>query len=192
MKCAILLRKDNNNLIIKKRYIDYFKGLNYEVDIIDIDSNLDNYDLFIIPGGDDINPNIYHEENISSYNIDIYNDELDFKVIEYALEHNKPLLGICRGIQSINVFFLGSLYQNIDNHVKNNHFIKYKNKYYLVNSYHHQGIKRLGDGIIPIAKAIDNQIEIIKYKKIIGVSFHPEMINTPIINNLIIELINEA
>ena len=58
---------------------------------------------------------LYNEKNISSYNVDQEMDLLDFKIIEYCEKYKKPLLGICRGLQVINVYYGGSLYQNINN-----------------------------------------------------------------------------
>ena len=106
-------------------------------------------------------------------------DQLDKKIIEYCINKNKPLLGICRGIQSINVFLGGTLKQNILYHNDENHFIKFKNKYILVNSFHHQSIDKLAPNLLVVAKSLDDEIEIIKHKflKIIGLQFHPELFN---------------
>lgn len=192
MKIGIALRFENGKLYINKSYIDYFNSFGYNIEFIDINSNLNSYDLFILPGGYDINPSYYNEINTSSYNIERYNDILDFKIIEHAYLNNKKVIGICRGMQSINVYFNGSLYQNIENHKNNNHFIMFKNKYILVNSYHHQAIKKIANYMEILAQNLDDDIEIIRYKKIIGVQFHPELMNTPIIDKFILDFINEA
>ncbi len=192
MRLGIAVRFFEENYYVKKNYISYFTSLGFEVDFIHKNSILDGFDGFILPGGYDIDPKYYNEENISSNHIIAYNDSLDFKVMDYALKYNKPVIGICRGLQSINVFFNGSLYQDMKQHMKNNHFIKMNQKYYFVNSYHHQSIKKLGDSLKVLATSTDGQIEIIQHKKITGVQFHPELMNTPVINKLILQFINEV
>lgn len=192
MKIGIALRLEQQKLYINKSYIEYFSSLGYSLEFIDIYSDLKTFDMFILPGGYDINPSYYNESNTASFNIERYNDILDFKIIEYAYLNNKKLLGICRGMQSINVYFNGSLYQNIENHKNNNHFIIFNNKHILVNSYHHQSVKTTAKYMEILAQNLDDNIEIIKYKKIIGVQFHPELMNTPIIDKFILDFINEA
>ncbi|MBE6137936.1 MAG: hypothetical protein E7176_06025 [Erysipelotrichaceae bacterium] len=192
MKIGIALRLNQGKLYINKSYIDYFYSLGYSLEYIDINTNLNDYDIFILPGGYDINPCYYKEQNVHCNNIDRYNDILDFKIIEYAYINNKKLLGICRGMQSINVYFNGSLKQDMLNHMNNNHFIEFNDKLILVNSFHHQSIKALSIYLENISKSIDGEIEIIKYKKIIGVQFHPELMKTPIIDKFILDFINEA
>jgi len=192
MKIGIALRLNQGKLYINKSYIDYFYSLCYSLEYIDINTNLNDYDIFILPGGYDINPCYYKEQNVHCNNIDRYNDILDFKIIEYAYINNKKLLGICRGMQSINVYFNGSLKQDMLNHMNNNHFIEFNDKLILVNSFHHQSIKALSIYLENISKSIDGEIEIIKYKKIIGVQFHPELMKTPIIDKFILDFINEA
>ncbi|MGM9970013.1 MAG: gamma-glutamyl-gamma-aminobutyrate hydrolase family protein [Anaeroplasma sp.] len=174
MKIGIVLRSENEKLYVNKSYLLFINSLNCDYTFIDDCSDLSCIDMFILPGGYDINPIYYNEKNTNSKKIDMYNDFLDFKVIKYALENNIPLLGICRGMQSIVVSLGGSLHQNIDKHMNNNHFIIIDEKYYLVNSYHHQAIKKLPSGISVLAKSIDGNIEIIKYKNLLGIQFHPE------------------
>ena len=147
--------------------------------------------LFLLTGGDDLNPLLYNEKNISSYNVDQEMDLLDFKIIEYCEKYKKPLLGICRGLQSINVYFGGSLNQNINEiHYHNesyllinkSRFFPYLNhKKIKINSYHHQGIKLLGKNLLQVGKS-HKIIELIehKYLPIIGIQFHLELLN----NNL--------
>ena len=73
-------------------------------------------DGFLVTGGSDIDPKWFGEENKGdSKEIDLDMDLLDKLVIEYAAKNKKPMLGICRGIQSINAFLGGTLYQHIGN-----------------------------------------------------------------------------
>ncbi|MBF0314226.1 MAG: gamma-glutamyl-gamma-aminobutyrate hydrolase family protein [Oligoflexia bacterium] len=68
----------------------------------------------LIPGGDDIDPKLYHEKrNNKGEPIDSDFDLFEKKIVEFALSKKLPILGICRGEQLINVLFGGSLYQDI-------------------------------------------------------------------------------
>lgn len=194
MKLAILLRIMDDKYYVNASYISYFNSLGYELSYIHINSKLCQYDAFLLPGGYDIDPSYYNEKNIASNHINHENDLFDFKIIAYALMTNKRVFGICRGAQSINVFFNGSLYQDIGQHQRNNHFIIFNNHYLLSNSFHHQAIKGLGNDLSILAYSLDNYIEgiIYKNKKIIGVQFHPEIMNCPIIQKFILYFFNEA
>lgn len=137
-------------------------------------------DGLILCGGGDISPSFYNEENISSYDVDYNLDLYEFNLLKEFVNLKKPVLGICRGIQLINVFFKGTLCQDIKNHKGDNgdiyHDIIVNNREIQVNSYHHQAIKKLGDGLLITAKALDGTIEAIRHKTlpVYGVQFHPE------------------
>ncbi len=189
MRIGISIREvvinEKESYILYKRYIEYFK----EDEIILILPNqseevLSLCDAFILTGGDDLNPNLYNQENIKSNNVNDILDKLDFKIIEHCVNENKKLLGICRGIQSINVYFNGSLIQDFSNHMNTKHCITKKNESILdldeivyVNSFHHQIIGELADDLIATYISDDNVVEILEHqnKKIIGVQFHPEI-----------------
>ncbi len=74
---------------------------------------------FIIPGGFDVHPSRYGEEEYKYLeNVDKKLDELEFLVLAYAQKHTMPVLGICRGCQILNVFYGGSLYQDMPTQFK--------------------------------------------------------------------------
>jgi len=149
-------------------------------------------DGFLLTGGYDLNPLTYNEandENLSE-NINDDLDKLDKEIIEYALKHKKPLLGICRGHQSLNVFLGGTLYQDLkeknDDHksIKNNHIIKFveNNKFNLkkdfnINSYHHQAVKDVAPDLIEVAYHPDGTNEMLVHKTLpmFSVQWHPEI-----------------
>ena len=82
----------------------------------------------IIAGRDrDIHPKYYGEEPDPRVNYpeDDYEDELDFKLIEEFVKLNKPILGVCSGLQSLNVYFGGTLKQHIENHTSDDSLIKH-------------------------------------------------------------------
>lgn len=178
MKFGIAVRKNETDYFVHQSYLIMLKKFSHTYDFITSNTSLEHFDAFLLPGGYDIDPKFYQQENYASKNVDEEMDQLDFKIISYAAKTKKPLLGICRGIQSINVFFKGTLKQNILHHQNENHFINWDNKTILVNSFHHQSIDKIGKDLLILAKSLDGEIEIIKHKSlpIIGVQFHPELI----------------
>ena len=138
----------------------------------------------IIAGRDrDINPKFYGEEPLEGleYPEDPYEDELDFK-------NNKPTLGICIGLQSLNIYHGGSLKQHINDHtskeklvrhsidIEENSFVYslYGNKAE-VNSIHHQAVNRVAEGFKVTAVSEDGTVEAIEKGNLIGLQWHPEV-----------------
>ncbi len=171
-----------------------------------IDEIISRVDGIIFTGGSDIDSSFYGIENIDE-DVGIMKsnktrDEFEFRLLKSAIKLNKPILGICRGIQLLNVYFGGTLYKDINseyetdiNHLgpldckyKKNHEIEidknsklyeiYNKNKIQVNSFHHQGIKKVAKQFKVIAKATDNIVEAIEYEGnnfILGLQFHPEM-----------------
>ena len=157
------------------------------------DYSADRYDGLLLPGGADVAPRQYGEENTASYVHDGL-DELQISVLSDFICQRKPILGICRGHQLINVYFGGSLDQDIAvkaQHVwlsetlDNEHPVTSEpgsmlyelyGREFRTNSSHHQAVKRLGDGLIITARAHDGTIEAIEHGTlpIRAVQFHPE------------------
>lgn len=148
--------------------------------------NIEEYDGLILCGGGDVNPKMYNQKNISSKNINDEMDEIVFNTIKDFSEKNKAILGICLGCQYLNVFFGGSLKQDIKNHKDIYHYnvtdnlimINYLGKEFKVNSTHHQCIDKLGNGLQVCAVSEDGIIEAFmdKNKKILGIQWHPELL----------------
>jgi putative glutamine amidotransferase len=99
-------------------------------------------------------------------------DIIDNFLISYSVDNNIPLLGICRGMQSIVLYFGGTL-RKIEGHVAARHFINISRN---VNSYHEYAPDMLPDELEILAQAGENEIEYIKHKKlpIFGIMWHPE------------------
>jgi len=160
-------------------------------------------DALLLPGGEDVNPLIYNEEKKPyTDDIDYDRDAIDFKLIDIARKKGVPILGICRGMQIINIYFGGTLFQDVkkeyssivehDNHdtherdfpahaVRLAHTSKLYSilriDYSKVNGLHHQGIHEIGKGLVATAWADDGLIEAIEKPDepfIIGVQWHPE------------------
>ena len=173
-----------------KQYIKACKKLGMQTSFGLDTSALQTCDGLLIPGGGDINPALYHQNNTSSRNINTFCDEKTMQAIEFCLQQHKPILGICLGIEYINVYFGGTLKQDIANHKNVDHKIilqekcllqEYLGKACTVNSYHHQCIDKLAKNLIPLAHTADGVIEAVTTadKKIIGVQWHPEKLEHP-------------
>jgi len=164
------------------------------------------YKGLLVPGGIDVDPSMYNEKSIAELEtFDHSFDVFEFRMIENAKKEKMPILGICRGLQVLNVQFGGSLYQDIPTQIESDRKVTHRkrennqsvftqhemtikkesqlSKYFphetvTVNSYHHQGIKKLGTDLEATAYAPDGIIEAIEWKKspsyFLGVQFHPE------------------
>lgn len=187
-------------LRVSQFYLDYIQNQNIISIILTPSENLsqilDLCDGFLVLGGDDMDPTYYGETNDLglSKEIDPVIDIIDQQVIEYAVANKKPMLGICRGIQSIVAFLGGSLYQDI-NHFNLNHphegiyhnVTKVENfgvakllpDEFMVNTYHHQCPKVLPKGFKKLFVNHDI-IEMVEHESlpIIATQWHPERINT--------------
>lgn len=184
---------------VNTRYVERLteRGLNTIMLTLNNPNQKEIFDLcdaFLVTGGWDVNPICYGETNEKGLSKDIHDalDQIDKEVILYAIDVKKPLLGICRGHQSLNVFLGGTLYQNMEGHesskdshlllVKKDKRISFDSKI-TVNSYHHQAIKDLAKSLDVLATHEDGTIEMVYHKElpIFSVQWHPEMIpNDPV------------
>ncbi len=159
-------------------------------------------DGLVIAGGEDYPPEFYGEAPMGE-RLNLLKggrSEFDFKLLEAALEKNIPVLGICAGEQAINIYFGGTLVQDIEtlipgalNHMKPcpshepSHAIDIvegtllhrctESTGYKVNSAHHQAVNRPGKGLVINARSPDGVIEGVEhpgYKFCLGVEWHPE------------------
>lgn len=151
----------------------------------------------ILPGGGDITPAFFGEHNNGSVHIDTELDILQLQAFDYALRRKMPILGICKGMQIINVALGGTIIQDLP--TSRNHRHQNNDQYHstrirpnsclhklygteaVVNSAHHQGLGRLGRGLFPIQWCpSDNCIEAICHESlpILGVQWHPERLDS--------------
>jgi len=148
-------------------------------------------DAILFTGGADWNPRRYgaqNEKNIK-YNNDL--DALELALFEAFYKRKKPMFGICRGIQTINVAMGGTLWQDIPSQVEGKHsqaMEHYVNSTkgsimnelfgdrFLTNSHHHQAVKECGEGLRATAFSDNGVIEAIEHESlpIFAVQWHPE------------------
>ena len=160
-------------------------------DVAAITNMVNEIDLLVLCGGEDIDPARYGETRKSYCRAsNLTRDAFEWEVLGAAVALGKPVFGICRGNQMINVFFGGTLYQDLAQEHgaahPSTHFVQVMNDGYLkpifqssyqeVNSTHHQAVKDLAPGFTVAATASDGVIEAIENKalNVRGVQFHPE------------------
>lgn len=112
----------------------------------------------------------------------IARDNFENGLIEYALERNIPVIGVCRGMQVLNLFFGGSL-SPVDNHIAKRHHLDINSEYndFIsndVNSFHGWGIPKSGLSreLTPLASDKEGNIEAFRHTQhsIFGIMWHPE------------------
>ena len=157
------------------------------------------FDGLILCGGNDIHPRHYGEDFNGSVDIDEARDIAEMAVAKQFMQAEKPIFGICRGAQLLNVLLGGTLIQhlpNTDEHrldrrtetfhsvtaVKGGIFEKLYGETFTINSFHHQAINKLGEGLKASLIAMDGKtIEGVEHteKPYFGVQYHPERIRLP-------------
>lgn len=103
-------------------------------------TNMDEADIVILTGGEDINPAIYGAAPHSTTFFDADRDRRDIEVFEYCVKNGIPMLGVCRGAQLIHAMMGGKLYQHVDNHNSPHDMFDLKTHRVLrkISSVHHQ------------------------------------------------------
>lgn len=156
-----------------------------------------SFDGLLLAGGGDIHPSHFHQEHNGSEDIDLNRDRAEFTLLRAFMEAGKPILGICRGHQVINVGLGGSLIQHIGDELSlfhrrtpgheedKVHLVRanprswYHDTYgevFPVNSSHHQGLGTLGEGLFPVLWSEGGIVEGVAHENypLLSVQFHPE------------------
>ena len=151
-------------------------------------------DGLLMPGGVDIEPARYGQETHEKCGkIDTARDAAEWWMLEAFLPTKKPVLGICRGIQMLNVFLGGTLHQHIDGHsdfktrATGCHKVNVipgsrlhrlvETETFTVNSLHHQAVDALGKDLAVCAVSEEGIVEAVVHTShpfLLGVQWHPE------------------
>lgn len=169
----------------------------------DAKAYISHIDGLLLAGGQDVSPLLYGEEPIPALGTTSpLRDTFEIALIKEAVKQQKPILGVCRGLQLLNVAYGGTLYQDLatsysDLTVQHIQHTQYDNgahtitldpdsrlakvfgPAYVANSYHHQAIKELAEPFEAVAWSKDKLIEGFEAKdpsaNIVAVQWHPEL-----------------
>ena len=165
---------------------------------------LDRVDGLLLTGGVDVDPAFYGEEKLPCCGAcSEGRDRMEFPLCRMALERDLPVLAICRGIQVLSCACGGTLWQDLS--VQSGSPLQHErsdapaepvhdvtvtpgtllhavagSEVLPVNSRHHQGIRRLGEGLVPSATAPDGLVEAVEFpgkRFVLGVQWHPESLS---------------
>jgi len=185
----------------------YFSGYSQSVLLagglpihLPIDANptefVPHLDGLILTGGADIDPRRYNAEPDGNGEYEPVRDEFEFTLLGAALGRDIPVLGICRGLQVLNVYTGGTLLQHVPSHARYDvpphtrvHRLQiepgtilseiYGQDWIEVNSLHHQAVEKVGLDTVVSGRSEDGLIEAIEieHHQAIGIQWHPEMHN---------------
>lgn len=201
---GILGSHEGTQLRIPSQYMDaVWRGgglgvpLVYTTDPEKVAGYVETCDGFLFSGGVDIDPRHYGEEKQDErVEIDPERDAFELAMFPEIYKSRKPILGICRGIQLLNVALGGSLYQHMDGHrqtvpeTERPQAVRLPEESLLrkicgkqeiyVNSFHHQCVKDLAPGLVADGLSEEGYIEALhdpRHPFLLAVQFHPEIYN---------------
>ena len=186
-KLVILGRKSQTG-----NYETFFSKLPARTVTTLVPGEVTSCDALILPGGGDITPAFFGEKNKGSRTVDTELDILQFQALDTAIAARIPVIGICKGMQVINVAFGGTILQDMSGDslhsipsgdafhtsimTEDSRLFKYFPVEMHVNSAHHQAVETLGEGLQVLACAPDGTAEAIAHKAlpVFAVQWHPE------------------
>jgi putative glutamine amidotransferase len=194
-----------------KNYEQWFLDAPEDVEVIQLSCHKDNLedvekcDGIVLSGGEDVHPERYQRaellQHLNEANINPTRDEFEWQVIDKSLALKKPILGICRGLQMMNVYLGGSLVHDIPtvkghhghgskNNIDSRHAIQVKENSFLhtvtthtsgeINSAHHQSVEKFADDLIITATSEPYIVEAMEWASpqnkpwMLLVQWHPE------------------
>lgn len=194
------LNRDYHDAVVKSGGIPVVLPL--LTDSVRLSSLAEQLDGLILTGGFDLNPHFFAEEPVAKLgDVTPERDAFELAFLTEFYPTGKPILAICRGIQVINVFLGGTLYQDLPSqypnaiqhsqkaprhHTAHSVFLtsnstlakSFQQEKILVNTYHHQAIKEIASSLETIGIAADGVIEAVessdKERYLVGVQWHPE------------------
>jgi len=187
-----------------ENFIAYFQEMGCHACLISPNEDpaiLRKIDILVIPGGPDVNPALYGQEphRTTEYQKEGPRDFFEQQMIKDAIEMEKPIFALCRGLQILNVALGGTLHQHLPewsdevSHRSAEGPAEYTHSVTLtgwlvdiygnetrVNSWHHQGIDKLASSLQPLAWSSDGLVEAVESKsnssQILAVQWHPEIL----------------
>jgi len=170
------------------------------IDDADAAAVLERFDGLLLMGGGDLHPEEYGQERRDEiYGVIPHRDRFELALARRALERDMPLLGICRGMQMLNVALGGTLVQHLPDMVGHEthrdtpgwfgeHEVRLEpgslaakaagRDRITVKSHHHQGLDRLGEGLVASGWSITDElveaVELRDHSYVLGVLWHPE------------------
>ena len=168
--------------------------ISLETDSAEVMKRLDG---LVLPGGPDIDPALYGAEpEVELMDPEADRDAQELGLLDAAASEGVPVLGICRGLQLVNVWSGGTLHQNVPEHgcfddppdslqhevtfAPNSRLAEVYGESVQVNSLHHQTVDRLGDGLKVTASAPDGTVEGLESEDapMVAVQWHPELLGS--------------
>lgn len=166
------------------------------------DELLDRVDGVVLSGGYDMDPATYGAETDPATNtVDPLRDAFEIAITRRAVQRDMPVLGICRGIQVLNVAFGGTLHQHLSDALGHEEHRRVPGSFdgadhdvdlvagslaalaagelrHAIKSHHHQGVDRVGDGLVVTGTStlddLPEAIELPEHRFVLGVQWHPE------------------
>ena len=196
--------RDGEKVMLAQRYMNavWRAGgfpviLGYTTEPEKLSEYAETLDGFLFSGGVDVDPRQYGEEKMfDSVEIDEQRDAFEIALFAAVYPTGKPILGICRGIQSINVCLGGTLHQHMEGHRQSvsaeerTHIVHIEEGSMLhrlcrkrevrVNTFHHQAVKDVAPGLTVDAVSEDGFVEAVHMEDhpfLFAVQFHPECYN---------------
>jgi putative glutamine amidotransferase len=170
-----------------------------------VEALLDGLDGLLLSGGSDLDPRYYGEEAVPELGVTVpERDAFEMSLVEQALRRGIPILGICRGMQVLNVALGGTLFQDLPSQMDHMVLLGHRQETpkwepthevevdggsqvagimgtdeLKVNSYHHQAVKDLASGLVAVAHAPDGVVEAVETRDLsqrwlVGVQWHAE------------------
>ena len=194
-----VLNHNNVQAVLRAGGLPVILPIGIEQDVQQLSTMLDG---LLLTGGGDIDPMLFGEEPHKHLgDVSPSRDSIEMALVQEMLKKNKPILGVCRGLQIINIALGGNMYQDIysqrdvpllqhtqkAHRFHQSHFVQVKKGSLLesitkseqikVNSYHHQAVKDVPLSLIISGVASDGIIEAIESTEhafVLGVQWHPE------------------
>ena len=201
---------DNHDIKMRPTYLRALKAagaipvvMPLEASKDDLLQLTDELDGFLFAGGPDVHPFLFGKETREGCgNVSKERDQMELTLLPLILALGKPVLGICRGIQILNIGLGGDIWQDIPSQVKRDFPIAHSQPFYYnmpshtvtllddsllssiagkselkVNSMHHQAVREVAPGLVATAWSPDQLVEAIEmpgYPFFLGVQWHPE------------------